>query len=95
VHGLPQLLARLDVEKRQGKENDGEKQHDCVLHAGSPFSGQYQAGRISGKTDSIRVSSALPGQAQGFALRSSPGLNKRLNRDQFFLLTGLSIEKSS
>jgi hypothetical protein len=36
VHGLPQLFARLDVKKRQGKENGGEKQHDCVLHATSP-----------------------------------------------------------
>jgi hypothetical protein len=29
---LPQLLACLDVEKRQGKENCGEQQHDCILH---------------------------------------------------------------
>jgi hypothetical protein len=26
-HGLPQLLARLDVEKRQDEENYSEKQH--------------------------------------------------------------------
>jgi hypothetical protein len=30
--GLPQLLAGLDVEKRQGEENYGEQQHDCILH---------------------------------------------------------------
>jgi hypothetical protein len=95
VHGLPQLLACLDVEKRQGEENDGEQQHHCVLHAGTPPTGQSQAGRTSGKTDSVRVSSVLPGQAQEFALRSCPGLTKRLNRDQFCLLTGLSIEKIS
>jgi hypothetical protein len=27
VHGLPQLLAGLDVEKRQGEENNGVEQH--------------------------------------------------------------------
>jgi hypothetical protein len=27
IHGLPQLLACLDVEKRQGEENNGEQQH--------------------------------------------------------------------
>jgi hypothetical protein len=27
IHGLPQLLASLDVEKRQAKENYGEQQH--------------------------------------------------------------------
>jgi len=37
VHGLPQLLARLDVEKRHGEENHGEQQHDSILHAGSPL----------------------------------------------------------
>jgi hypothetical protein len=28
LHGLPQFLAGLDVEKRQGEENRREKQHD-------------------------------------------------------------------
>ena len=32
VHGLPQLLAGLDVEKRQGEENSGEQQHHDILH---------------------------------------------------------------
>jgi hypothetical protein len=27
IHGLPQLLACLDVEKRKDEENYGEKQH--------------------------------------------------------------------
>jgi DNA-nicking Smr family endonuclease len=27
LHGLPQLLASPDVEKRQGEENYGEQQH--------------------------------------------------------------------
>jgi hypothetical protein len=27
LHGLPQLLASLDVEKRHGEENYGEQQH--------------------------------------------------------------------
>jgi hypothetical protein len=35
VHGLPQPLASLDVEKRHGEENCGEQQHECVLHCNS------------------------------------------------------------
>ena len=38
LHGLlPQLLACLDVEKRQDEKNYGEQHHQCVLHAGSPL----------------------------------------------------------
>jgi hypothetical protein len=38
VHkGLPQLLARLDVEKRHGEKDYGEQQHHCVLHSDSPL----------------------------------------------------------
>ena len=33
VHGLPQLLARLDVEERHGEEGDGEQKHHWILHA--------------------------------------------------------------
>jgi hypothetical protein len=33
VHGLPQLLTGLDVEKGDGKENGGEEKHDEILHA--------------------------------------------------------------
>jgi hypothetical protein len=32
IHDLPQLLARLDVEKRQAEENCREKQHRDILH---------------------------------------------------------------
>jgi hypothetical protein len=35
THGLPQLLACLDVEKRQGEENYREQQHRYILHRGS------------------------------------------------------------
>jgi hypothetical protein len=33
---LPQLLAGLDVEKRQDEENCGERQHEQILHSKSP-----------------------------------------------------------
>jgi hypothetical protein len=33
VHGLPQLLTGLDVEKGHGEENDGEEEHCEILHA--------------------------------------------------------------
>ena len=29
---LPQLVARLDVEKRQGEEDNGEQYHPKILH---------------------------------------------------------------
>src|ERR1017187_3760002 len=32
LHGLPQLLACLDVEKRQAEENYREQQHRPILH---------------------------------------------------------------
>jgi hypothetical protein len=38
--GLPQLLAGLDVEERQGEENDREQQHGCILHGRSRSSGR-------------------------------------------------------
>jgi hypothetical protein len=95
VHGLPQLLARLDVEKRQGKENNGEKQHDCVLHAETPISGRHGVGRMAAKVDFVHCETVSPGWAQGFALRCGPGLAERLNRNSFCLPTGLSIEKKS
>jgi hypothetical protein len=41
VHGgLPQLLAGLDVEKRQDEEDYSEGEHDCILHFGSHSSGR-------------------------------------------------------
>src|ERR1035441_4273447 len=38
LHGLPQLLASLDVEKRQGEEYDREQQHRYILHRSSRIS---------------------------------------------------------
>jgi hypothetical protein len=38
LHGLPQLLAGLDVEKRQGEENYREQQHHYILHRSSRIS---------------------------------------------------------
>jgi hypothetical protein len=35
LHGLPQLLACLDVEKRQAEENYREQQHRYILHRSS------------------------------------------------------------
>jgi hypothetical protein len=32
IHGLPQLLASFDVEKRQAEENCREEQHRHILH---------------------------------------------------------------
>jgi hypothetical protein len=37
IHGLPQLLASLDVEKRQAEENYREQQHRYILHSMSHF----------------------------------------------------------
>jgi hypothetical protein len=39
LHGLPQLLASLDVEKRQGEEDSGEQQHPKILHCRAPSFG--------------------------------------------------------
>jgi hypothetical protein len=36
VHGLPQFLACLDVEKRHDEESHGEQKHHCILHSRSP-----------------------------------------------------------
>jgi hypothetical protein len=48
AHELPQLLAALDVEKRQGKENYREKQHRHILHRSSHYSRSIGlAGRIT------------------------------------------------
>jgi hypothetical protein len=38
LHGLPQLLAGLDVKKRQAEENYREQQHDSILHSNSRIS---------------------------------------------------------
>jgi hypothetical protein len=45
LHGdLPQLLAGLDVKKRQDEERGGEQQHGYVLHRKSPGPASQQAG---------------------------------------------------
>jgi hypothetical protein len=45
VHGgLPQLLAGLDVKKRQDEEDSGEGEHDYILHIGSRSSGRFGVG---------------------------------------------------
>ena len=45
VHGgLPQLLAGLDVEKRQDEEDNGERKHDYILHIGSRSSRAVRPG---------------------------------------------------
>jgi hypothetical protein len=46
LHGLPQLLAGLDVEKRQGEEDRGEQQHPKILHRGAPVWGVEAAWRL-------------------------------------------------
>src|ERR1035441_1347931 len=38
LHGLPQLLACLDVQERQGEENYRVEQHRQILHRGSRIS---------------------------------------------------------
>jgi hypothetical protein len=45
---LPQLLACLDVEKRQDKENKREQKHGCVLHGVSELLIVLRAGDLSG-----------------------------------------------
>jgi hypothetical protein len=58
---LPQLLAGLDVEKRQAKENDSEKQHRSILqqtlHSGSLSSFRFKgAGQVQ---EPLSVASGL------------------------------------
>jgi hypothetical protein len=45
LHGLPQLLAGLDVKKRQDEEDYGEQQHPKILHRRSRSSGAW-AGQL-------------------------------------------------
>jgi hypothetical protein len=45
LHGLPQLLACLDVEKRQAEENYREQQHRHILHFGSLDSMSGRSGK--------------------------------------------------
>jgi hypothetical protein len=45
MHGLPQLLAGLDVEERQGEENGREQQHRYILHRSSRISMSRPVGK--------------------------------------------------
>ncbi|MGD0157295.1 MAG: hypothetical protein ABSB50_14450 [Terracidiphilus sp.] len=64
MHGLPQLLARLDVEERQGEENRGEQHHHDILHSGSPCFIQISACETSlGFPRALRRSSFSAGIA--------------------------------
>jgi hypothetical protein len=45
VHGLPQLLTGLDVEKGRDKENGSEKEHGQILHAMTLISERHAATR--------------------------------------------------
>jgi hypothetical protein len=51
LHGLPQLLACLDVKKRQSEENYREQQHHYILHGRSLIFRRmtpFVMGRIAG-----------------------------------------------
>jgi hypothetical protein len=59
VHGLPQLLACLDVEKRQDKEDCCEQQHPNILHGRAPGSGvEFQGRYFAGLESNAKVSVA-------------------------------------
>jgi hypothetical protein len=52
LHGLPQLLAGLDVEKRQREEYGREQQHRSILHRNSCTSMNRPLGSRLLKNDS-------------------------------------------
>jgi hypothetical protein len=59
ISGLPQLLARLDVKKRQDEENCGEDQHPKILHCGAPCSGvEFQVCCLAGLDSNAKMSVA-------------------------------------
>jgi hypothetical protein len=62
---LPQLLAGLDVEKRQAEENHCEQQHHRILHSRSPS-------RSTIGSDLRRIESRLHSSPNRF-----PGNNQR------------------
>lgn len=77
MHGLPQFFARLDVKKRQGKEDGGEEQHHYILHVGAPNSpGTLPAGLLKIAFRLLRVASAEAERESDSALQ--PGFAKRL-----------------
>jgi hypothetical protein len=53
VHGLPQLLTGLDVEKGHGEESGGEEEHGEILHAKTLNSETHRAARAHAIPKSI------------------------------------------
>jgi hypothetical protein len=51
VHGLPQLLTGLDVQKGHGKKDDGVEEHGEILHATSLDSERHSAIQATSKID--------------------------------------------
>jgi hypothetical protein len=74
---LPQLLARLDVEKRHGEKDYGEQQHHCVLHSGSPLFIRHGAKTVDGNgsiENQIQLgASALCAEPELPVLNPAPG----------------------
>jgi hypothetical protein len=56
IHGLPQLVACLDVEKRHGEEDGGVDEHQQILHRRTPDSAQR---RTLKRAESHRLSFRL------------------------------------
>jgi hypothetical protein len=61
VHGLPQLLTGLDVQKGHGKENDGVEKHREILHWTTLDSDRRRA-----KWAAVNPKSILRGEAFGW-----------------------------
>src|SRR5579863_7779187 len=59
IHGLPQLLTGLDVQKGRGKENSGVEKHGEILHAKSLDSERHSARRAAEISKSILRGGAL------------------------------------
>jgi hypothetical protein len=94
---LPQLLARLDVEKRQAEENYGEQQHHSILHSKSPSysrassNPQWIAGHFKPRPiKSLAATNGAMPQSSGMASSKGTELPRR---NQFWLLAGLGNEK--
>src|SRR5579863_1963778 len=59
IHGLPQLLTGLDVEKGHGKENDGVEKHGEILHGKILDSDRHRAVQAAVTPKSILRGGAL------------------------------------
>jgi hypothetical protein len=59
--GLPQLLARLDVKKRQGEENYREQQHRQILHRRSRSSGRLAPAKVLAEGAASKQDGTLSG----------------------------------